>query len=159
MYKKIFGRIAPAPVLLFCSQWIGLFSATHFAHPDWEHSVSLTAAGVGAVGCAVLSRLLEGTHRAILRALGAISLVSTGAGFWLCWTYWLALGRAMNASDVNKLKDQWEGAFVLTMIGVVVTLTLVAMWEEDQHPNLFFWIGVIALVLAILILIVTLILR
>jgi hypothetical protein len=65
----------------------------------------------------------------------------------------------MNASDVNKLKDQWEGAFVLTMIGVVVTLTLVAMWEEDQHPNLFFWIGVIALVLAILILIVTLILR
>ena len=133
----------PGPAVLFCSQWLGLFSKTQLAHPVWEVSASDLALAISAVVAVILSLLWRGLPQNSLRRRASWFAILGITGLATCWILYVLLGRGMASETASVLQEIWKVAYVVAMVSLVSSITTGVMALEEKKPSYVFWIVLI----------------
>lgn len=147
---KTIATVVPGPAALFIGKWLDLFSQTHLTYPNWQVGAERIAIGTGAVVAILLSILLSGASKGLLKGLTWAGFALTVLGLAGCWAIWFHLGPSMPPANAVWWQDVWQGLYIVTMVLLVATITIGAMTLHEDKPKTFWWI-LIAIVVVLLV--------
>jgi hypothetical protein len=134
MLKNIV-QVVPAPLVIWVTQWLDLFSLSVFTYPGWRIQAQNTAAALGVVAAIAIALTLKGARVSFLRRSAIFSLVIAVGILAACWYIWVRLGNAMSAQDAKWLQDVWEGLYILAMVLIVATISMGLLSIKRRKRN------------------------